>query len=374
MALKDCFRESARARARQHARDPAAPAAAALAGVATGPKPRPRPSSAAASAWSRMRASQDEADGASQHIDLTPKANQPQWRSSWRQGKVNGKPLAPDPAPAIDISDAEIEISDTRTGELLYSGTLPPRRGKTEEEQQLQAAIQASLESSASSVASGRARPVPAKGSGTEPTDAKAGAEVRTVGEVGDLDRAATEPPAEPLGSRTRPAAAAPVPVVRVPYRANVLTRVLRNCFEDDSHRTAIVAAVAPGAESVIHTLNTLDHVVLMAPHLLHHTCEVDVQMTGSSAVRHSYEDTPVHEWSAEQVSRLPWLASLPPDLPGFPLATLASYQRRALRMPATIIRLQPPRRSSSGWRRSRVAASLRWRCRRALRARTCCA
>ena len=29
-----------------------------------------------------------------------------------------------------------------------------------------------------------------------------------------------------------------------------MLTRVLRNCFEDESHRTRIVAAVAPGAEA----------------------------------------------------------------------------------------------------------------------------
>ena len=88
-----------------------------------------------------------------------------------------------------------------------------------------------------------------------------------------------------------------------------MLTRVLRNCFEDDQHRTAIIAAVAPGAESVIHTLNTLDHVVLMAPHLQHASVEVDVPMLGAGGQRHSYEDTPVHEWSAAQV--IEWLATV---------------------------------------------------------------
>lgn len=91
-----------------------------------------------------------------------------------------------------------------------------------------------------------------------------------------------------------------------------MLTRVLRNCFEDDTHRTAIVAAVAPGAESVIHSLNTLDHVLLMAPHLRHASCEVDVPMIGAGSAAgggaYSYEDTPVHEWTAEQV--IEWLST----------------------------------------------------------------
>lgn len=96
---------------------------------------------------------------------------------------------------------------------------------------------------------------------------------------------------------------------VRIPYRASTLTRVLRDCFADEDHRTAIVAAVAPGAESVIHTLNTLDHVSLMAPHLWQAACEVDVPMCGAGgSSTHSYEDTPVHEWTAEQV--IEWLGT----------------------------------------------------------------
>jgi len=95
---------------------------------------------------------------------------------------------------------------------------------------------------------------------------------------------------------------------VRIPYRASMLTRVLRDCFADESHRTAIVAAVAPGSQSVIHTLNTLDHVIMMAPHLFQHSCEVDVPMVGADGTGFSYEGTPVHEWSAEQV--IEWLSN----------------------------------------------------------------
>jgi hypothetical protein len=54
----------------------------------------------------------------------------------------------------------------------------------------------------------------------------------------------------------------------RIPYRSAMLTRVLRGCFADADHRTAIVAAVAPGAESILHTLNTM-----VRPPLLRRCC-----------------------------------------------------------------------------------------------------
>jgi kinesin family protein 2/24 len=56
--------------------------------------------------------------------------------------------------------------------------------------------------------------------------------------------------------------------LARVPFRAAALTRVLRDCFTEGSHRTAIIAAVSPGSADVLHSCNTLDHVCLMAPHL----------------------------------------------------------------------------------------------------------
>mmetsp|Transcript_30992 Transcript_30992/g.72010 ORF Transcript_30992/g.72010 Transcript_30992/m.72010 type:complete len:459 (-) Transcript_30992:369-1745(-) len=94
---------------------------------------------------------------------------------------------------------------------------------------------------------------------------------------------------------------------VRVPYRDSSLTRVLRQCFEDASHQTVILAAVSPAASSVIHTLNTMDHVTLMAPHLSTRECEVNVPRVGSSG-GFSYQSVPVHLWTPAQV--IEWVSN----------------------------------------------------------------
>ena len=53
---------------------------------------------------------------------------------------------------------------------------------------------------------------------------------------------------------------------LKAPYRANLLTRVLRDCFVDEAHTTTIIATVSPTTTDCFHTLNTLDHVSLMMP------------------------------------------------------------------------------------------------------------
>lgn len=64
---------------------------------------------------------------------------------------------------------------------------------------------------------------------------------------------------------------------VRIPYRETLLTRVLKDCFTVPSsggvgtareHRTTIVATVSPTSTDLVHSVNTLDHVVKMAPQL----------------------------------------------------------------------------------------------------------
>ena len=363
MALKDCFREAARAREQRHKRacKAAAAAAAAASGgggagsAAAGGKDGSGSAGGAAAGYIRMRRSQEEADGQSQHIDLTPMAHRAkQWKSSWRKGMVNGKPVGADACPAI-------EISDTNTGELLYSGDVvaseerdaevhhppastqlqrpePPavqpqpqpqqvvpvwlRQGDALEAANLAAALQRSAVENRDAAAEKAAAGKKAADKGRKAAEgdvpsvaaAKEGEEPVTPAAPADnavaADAAPVEAPAAAgAGAAAAAAPAAGPPKVRVPYRGSTLTRVLRNCFEDDNHRTAIVAAVAPGAESVIHTLNTLDHVVLMAPHLRHASCEVDVPMVGADTGKtHSYEETPVHEWSAAQV--VEWLAN----------------------------------------------------------------
>ena len=95
---------------------------------------------------------------------------------------------------------------------------------------------------------------------------------------------------------------------VRVPYRSSVLTRILRGCFTDPrSHRTAVVATLSPSPIDIQHTLNTLDHVVKMAPRLEKgiDSVTVEVPLYGSSAFGH----LPVEKWSADQVQA--WLGTV---------------------------------------------------------------
>ncbi len=122
---------------------------------------------------------------------------------------------------------------------------------------------------------------------------------------AGGVGKAARPPIDQPWASRHKLTHRLPV---RIPFRSSMLTRVLRDCFVEASHRTAIVAAVAPGAESVIHTLNTLDHVSLMAPHLWQTSCEVELPMGHGGGEGFSYEGVPVHEWSAQHV--IEWLSN----------------------------------------------------------------
>jgi kinesin family member 2/24 len=57
--------------------------------------------------------------------------------------------------------------------------------------------------------------------------------------------------------------------VPKISYRASVLTRVLRDCFvADGGHRTVIMATISPCSIDVVHSINTLDHVVFMSPKL----------------------------------------------------------------------------------------------------------
>lgn len=49
-----------------------------------------------------------------------------------------------------------------------------------------------------------------------------------------------------------------------VPFRSSRLTHLLRCCFEDDTHRTAVVATLSPSPVDVEHSLNTLQHVCMM--------------------------------------------------------------------------------------------------------------
>jgi hypothetical protein len=95
---------------------------------------------------------------------------------------------------------------------------------------------------------------------------------------------------------------------IKAPYRASLLTRILRECFiVGGDHRTAIIASVSPTPTDLEHTINTLEHICMMDIHL-QDLCSmscVDLTITEvSSAV---YRDTPVFDWTPQQVKA--WLS-----------------------------------------------------------------
>ena len=97
-------------------------------------------------------------------------------------------------------------------------------------------------------------------------------------------------------------------PVAKAPYRASLLTRVLRECFEHSSEQkrlTTIITTVSPSSSDIQHTINSLDHASMMIPHMYDKiACSlVEVPMAGAPL-----SHIPVESWTAEQVSL--WAAS----------------------------------------------------------------
>jgi len=129
---------------------------------------------------------------------------------------------------------------------------------------------------------------------------------------------------------------------VRIPFRASPLTKVLKECFTSGaSHRTTIIATLSPTPIDLQHSLNTLNHVVLMCPELqqLTHRLTVEVplnlhlqmqnrfnaQAAHSTAVGSGLSTKHVADWTPEEV--IAWLATaergrfkhvvLPPGIDG---------------------------------------------------------
>eukprot|EP01065_Artemidia_motanka_P025403 TRINITY_DN30408_c0_g1_i1.p1 TRINITY_DN30408_c0_g1~~TRINITY_DN30408_c0_g1_i1.p1 ORF type:complete len:572 (+),score=179.32 TRINITY_DN30408_c0_g1_i1:65-1780(+) len=88
----------------------------------------------------------------------------------------------------------------------------------------------------------------------------------------------------------------------RPPFRSSRLTQVLRSCFIDTDHRTALLACVSPCATDVLHTVNTLRHTAMMsAAHRDHEDVHVDLP------VRMAPVGKPVELWTPEEV--VAWLS-----------------------------------------------------------------
>ena len=118
-------------------------------------------------------------------------------------------------------------------------------------------------------------------------------------------------------------------PVTKAPYRASLLTRVLRECFEHSGNRlTTIIATVSPSSSDIQHTINSLDHASMMVPSIYDKiSCSlVEIPMTGAPL-----SHIPVESWTPDQVSQ--WVATveggkfsqlaLPQDLTGAELTKM---------------------------------------------------
>jgi hypothetical protein len=111
----------------------------------------------------------------------------------------------------------------------------------------------------------------------------------------------------------------------RIPFRSSTLTKVLKECFTSGSrHRTTIMATISPTPTDLQHSLNTLNHVVLMCPELqqLTHRLTVEVplnlhmqlqnrfnvKLMHSTGVGSGLSTKSVSRWTAEDV--IAWLAT----------------------------------------------------------------
>lgn len=89
------------------------------------------------------------------------------------------------------------------------------------------------------------------------------------------------------------------------PFRASLLTRILKECFSlDQLHRTLIIATVSPSSVDLMHTVNTLQNVLKMSPRLSSYSSEdtIEVFVRGSAP-----RDLPISAWSSEHLAN--WLA-----------------------------------------------------------------
>jgi hypothetical protein len=127
---------------------------------------------------------------------------------------------------------------------------------------------------------------------------------------------------------------------VRIPFRSDRLTQVLRDCFIDyGQHRTVVITTVSPTPTDLQHSVNSLDHAILMVPELTNCCTSTAVDVPIVSMGPTALSEVPVNEWSAQQVKD--WVASvqggrfaklaLPADLDGMGLLKLSSARMSAL-------------------------------------------
>ena len=118
---------------------------------------------------------------------------------------------------------------------------------------------------------------------------------------------------------------------VRAPFRACMLTRLLRECFVRERASTVLLCCYSPASSAVTHSINSMDSLQLMKTHLPKATFSDAVRLRDAEADRITRK--PVHEWTTEDVKD--WVATtrdgkfshivLPPNVRGADLVKLSA-------------------------------------------------
>lgn len=94
----------------------------------------------------------------------------------------------------------------------------------------------------------------------------------------------------------------------RIPYRASTLTKVLKDCFTTGyNHRTTIIATISPTPVDLQHSLNTINHVLLMSNNLASYSDCVTVEVAKTSEA--ALSSVPIHQWSPAEV--IGWISTI---------------------------------------------------------------
>ena len=141
-----------------------------------------------------------------------------------------------------------------------------------------------------------------------------------------------------PTKSKAKRPATTAKAAARVPYRAHLLTRVLKDCFEGGTNgmMTTLIATVSPSPSDLLHSLNTLDHVICMNKGLEALKSEVSVDIPIFDFFSPTSQ---VETWTPQHVQN--WLATadggrfsmlqVPADLDGKGLISLEVSSLTAL-------------------------------------------
>lgn len=98
---------------------------------------------------------------------------------------------------------------------------------------------------------------------------------------------------------------------LHMPYRRHQLTLLLKDCFVNPEHRTAVLACCSPSATDVEHTVRTLNQVCQMrgADHQVSRQVRVECTRTDAETAANQA----FRKWSAQRVQE--WFATLEDDL-----------------------------------------------------------